>query len=238
MVAQKNDYMWLLKKADHTWAHTTADLTWYFFHYLYFFENIKVSYSIRARQQNASAVHEILYAPCFTECLNSASKLVSRGVFTVRSSSRLSPFKSISHKGATFSSREAERHRQSGGNSSSWSALPEMTRVFNYFTTRRDRHGRVGTTERTDGVEAIYIFSQYSSHSTAVSSVERNTPSLIPPFLRPFLYPSLSLLILSLTLFARIPISRRRLVEVGVTCCRIRRQHGIDWTPRVKKTQS
>lgn len=61
-----------------------------------------------------------------------------------------------------------------------------MTRVFNYFTARRDREGCVETTERTVGVHgvgAIYIFSQYSSHSSAVSSVERNTPSLIPLFL-------------------------------------------------------
>lgn len=65
---------------------------------------------------------------------------------------------------------------------------PEMTRVFNYFTARR-KEGASKRTERTAGVhsvEAIYIFSQYSSHSSAVSSVERNTPALSPLFPDPF----------------------------------------------------
>lgn len=74
---------------------------------------------------------------------------------------------------------------------------PEMTRVFNYFTASRDRGGCVETTERprevgVHGVEVIYIFSQYSSHSSAVSSVER-TPSPIPLFSDPLSTPLSSL---------------------------------------------
>lgn len=103
-------------------------------------------------------------------------------------------------------------------------------RVFNYFRVCRDRGGCVKTTEWTvgvHGVEAIYIFSQYSSHSSAVSLVERNTPSLIPLFPKS-LSISLFFLTVLLTLFARIPISCR-LVEVNVPVAGF---DGIGWTSR------
>lgn len=61
----------------------------------------------------------------------------------------------------------------------------EMTRVFNYFAARCEPGGYVEAIVRTVGVcnvEAIYIFGQYSSGFRAVSSADRNTPSLISLF--------------------------------------------------------
>lgn len=49
----------------------------------------------------------------------------------------------------------------------------------------RSGGGRAEATERSVRVRragAICIFSQYSSRSSAVSSVDRNAPSLVPPF--------------------------------------------------------